>query len=453
MKSPLFIKSVSLLFLILILMVPLAMVQETINERASYQEQVRRDIAASWGGVQRLVGPLLVQSYETAVTEQVWDKNLEAYVDSTRYPTQRRVIFPDELAISGHADVTKRYRGIYGVPVYRSDLDVEAGFTVPGFPAGAMNPRQQLVVGVSDNRGFRAQPKLQWNGELLDVVPGTGSNLSNGVHAAIDAADAGSFRLNGEILLGGSGALQIAPLGGDTRIRLSSNWPHPGFGGGYLPEQHRISADGFEANWQASHFATTARESVQACIESGNCSLGDSQLVSVKLVDPVDVYALNDRSTKYGLLFLLVIFGVFLVYELLKGLRVHPVQYLLVGLGQALFFLLLLSLSEHLVFGLAYLCGAAACILLLSFYVSNVLGGWSAGLRFGGLLAIIYAALYVILQSEDYALLLGSTLLFALLAIAMFLTRKIDWYALNRPNANGNDKRNWQQRAGSDTTS
>lgn len=456
MKYPLFWKFGTLFLLMLLLMIPLAMVQSTNHDRSMYQSEVRQDIAASWGGVQRLVGPFIVQTWHEPVESKVWDKNLEAYVQETSWPVQRRVVFPENLDVQGKVMVEQRYRGIYTVPVYRADMTVDANFDIPAMPANARNPHNQLVIAISDTRGFRAQPVLTWLGEPLPVTPGTNIAMPNGVHAVVPANAIGLHALRAQLALGGSSELSIAPLGGDTRIALESNWPHPGFKGGYLPENRDISAAGFTADWQTSHFATTVRPSVSDCVSSANCGLDDAELISLALMDPIDVYVLNDRSTKYGVLFLLVVFGIFVIYELLKRMRIHPVQYLLVGLGQALFFLLLLSLSEHIAFGLAYLAGAAACILLLSFYVSRVLDGWRAGWRFGSLLSVVYGSLYVILQSEDYALLLGSILLFILLAAAMFLTRNIDWYAIGRTSSDSNgdaDERKWQKRVGQEETS
>lgn len=305
---------------------------------------------------------------------------------------------------------------------------------VPLAPDGARNIVNRMVIGVGDTRGFRQQPLLRLDEKPLDVLPGTETAMRNGVHAVL-TVEPGHYPVSAELVLGGTGSFSVAPIGGNTIMQFSSNWPHPRFSGGYLPEKSDIGAAGFQADWQTSLYATTAREVAESCARHGDCSFAETQLMTVELADPVNIYLLNERSTKYGMLFVLVVFGVFLVFEVLKRLRVHPVQYGMVGLGQALFFLLLLSLSEHAAFGLAYLAGASACVLLLTFYVSYVLRGLGRGITFGLLLAGIYSALYVILQSEDYALLLGSLLLFGLLAAAMYLTRNIDWYAISRRDA------------------
>lgn len=422
-------KGMSLALLIVVLMIPLALVSATIEERAAFRQEAEQDIAKSWGGTQRLVGPMLVQQYEIHVIEEVWDETQKLHVEKAGWQERVALHFPETLDIRGDVRVEQRYRGIHVVPVYRADLAMTATIEVPEPPAGARNIVNRLVIGVSDARGFREQPVLRLDDATLAALPGTGTEMRNGVHAVLDAKP-GRHSVSVAFSLGGTSRLSVAPIGGSTGMYLASNWPHPRFSGGYLPENSEVGEAGFQADWRTSLYATTARDAAEACVKSGNCGFQDTQLISIGLADPVNIYLLNERSTKYGILFILVVFGVFLVFEVLKRLRIHPVQYGMVGLGQAMFFLLLLSLSEHVAFGLAYLAGAAACVLLLTFYVSHVLNGPGRGIGFGMLLAGIYGALFVILQSEDYALLLGSLLLFGLLAAAMYLTRHVDWYAM-----------------------
>lgn len=432
MKNSLLVKGAALFVIVLLLLISLAMVRDAISERAAYQAEVSRDIAHHWGESQTVIGPLLLQRYEVQVKSEVWDKNLEAYVEKSDWEVRRSLTFPQQLVVDGNIVVEQRYRGIYTVPVYRGDISLAGTLRIPDAPVGARNVENSLLLGVSDIRGFRRQPVILWQGEPLEVVPGADA-LPGGVHARLAESATGPHEVNIELSLAGSNHLQVAPIGDDTQVSLASNWPHPGFGGGYLPEQREISDTGFTAHWQTSHYATTIRDALNACVSGDECALHQGHMIAVALPEPVNVYLLNERSTKYGLLFILIVFGVFLVYELLKGLRIHPVQYGLVGLGLAMFFLLLLSLSEHLAFGLAYFIGAVACVVLLSLYVSYVLGAWTRAFGFGAMLSAVYGALYIILQSEDRALLLGSLLLFALLAAAMLLTRNIDWYSVGVP--------------------
>lgn len=435
MKHPLIIRLIVLGLLTLLLCIPILMVRGTIHERAGYRAEAVADIARSWGGRQSVTGPTLIQTWHSMETVRAWDPNLKTYVDKEERRSHRRVSFPDDLAITGDLVVEQRYRGIFLVPVYRTELTVSGDFSVPALPEDAREPSHRLILAVEDPRGLRAQPELTWNERALTVEPGTGTGLGGGVHAELERLAAGNHAFTARLALGGTEALALAPVGGSTRIELASNWPHPRFSGGYLPETREIDPQGFTASWRTTRYAATARETLQSCLYQEHCALGPLQQVRVEILDPVNVYALNDRSTKYALLFIVVVFGVFFVYEALKQLRIHPVQYVLVGLGQALFFLLLLSLSEHVAFGWAYLAGAGLSVALLTFYVSYVLGSMRRAAGFATLLAGIYGALYVMLQSEDYALLLGSMLLLLILASAMYLTRNLDWYAADQGRA------------------
>jgi len=415
--------------LVLLLWIPLAMVGDLVGERARYQAEARADIARSWGGRQQIIGPVLVQTWQTAETVEVWDAERKTHVRREQRRDHRAVTFPGTLQADGAVMVERRYRGIHAVPVYVADLTLTGELTIPALPDGALEPQQTLVLAVADTRGLREAPALTWAGEDGALEPGTAGLLGSGVSLDLGGAEPGSRAFSARLLLGGSAGLDVAPLADSTVVTLASSWPHPRFTGGYLPETREVSAAGFEAVWRTSRYAATARASVERCVGGGQCALPLAELVSLELADPVDVYALNDRSTKYGALFVLVVFGVFFVYEALESLRIHPVQYALVGLAQALFFLLLLSLSEHVDFMVAYLLGAGACLGLLTFYVSYVLGGLRRAAGFAAVLATIYAALYVMLRSEDHALLLGSVLLLVVLGAAMVLTRRLDWYA------------------------
>jgi inner membrane protein len=257
--------------------------------------------------------------------------------------------------------------------------------------------------------------------------------LGSGVHATLpgaapsDAAARIDFEL--ELPLQGTGELRIAPIGDESRLHIASDWPHPSFIGDFLPVERKIGARGFEARWQTSLFATNMVEIVQACAKSSDCRLKAPQL-GVSIVDPVDQYLKTERAIKYALLFIALTFaGVFLC-EILGRMTVHTMHYGLVGLTLALFFLLLLSTSEHIGFGWAYGLSAAASVGLLSTYIGSILRSRRHGLAFFAALTALYAMLYALLGAEDYALLMGSMLLFALLGGFMMATRRVDWSRL-----------------------
>jgi len=256
---------------------------------------------------------------------------------------------------------------------------------------------------------------------------GNGSNR-HGASARIDDINAlfgrnAKFSVNLELV--GTDSLNVVPLGRDNTATLNSPWPHPSFGGRFLPTERSVDQRGFNATWHISALATNARES---WLKPGSDAEMDS--FNISLIDPVDVYVMSDRAGKYAGLFIAITLGGFLLFELLRSLPLHALQYLMIGAALLIFFLLLLSLSEHIGFGGAYLAASTACVLQVGFYSAHLLrSAWLAG-TFSAGLGALYAALYVILLSEQNALLMGSLLLFALLAAVMVGTRKVDWHAL-----------------------
>jgi inner membrane protein len=292
-----------------------------------------------------------------------------------------------------------------------------------------------LVVAVSDVRGLKAAPAFRVGDVSTAFAPGAlDSGIKSGLHAPLGSY--ASFKRGGipafdlALELNGTGRLQIAPLGESSELRLASSWPHPSFIGGYAPDQREVRGDGFSARWQVSHLATGGLDSWLESARNDKL-LANPRLPGVSLVEPVSAYSLSFRATEYGFLFVLLTFALFGLIELAWGTRLHPVQYGFAGLALATFFLLLIALSEHVSFGLAYLAAASACIGLLVFYLRHPLGNALRTAMVGGLFCGLYAALYVLLKSEDHALLLGALLVFFALAVVMVATRKLDWAALS----------------------
>lgn len=226
--------------------------------------------------------------------------------------------------------------------------------------------------------------------------------------------------------------LGFLPLGRDTHLKLASAWPHPSFEGRFLPVSREITDAGFTANWETSFLASNMEQHFTDCLERQNCTEFAGNLLTTAFIQPVDIYLQGERSLKYAILFVGLTFLAFFLFEILKSLKIHPIQYGLVGAALALFYLLLLSLSEHIAFPLAYVSASAACVSMLGFYVSFVLGNVRRGLGFGGALAGLYGALYVLIRSEDHALLMGTLLLTAVLLVVMIITRKVNWYQVSR---------------------
>jgi inner membrane protein len=432
MRYPLLGKVAGLVAVVLALMAALDRVSGIVRERQARMQEAQASVAESLAAPQRLAGPMLQRRCEEAWTGIVGEGKERRTVDERREFILAAT--PKSLDIDATAVLEPRYRGIFRVNGYA----LKAKLTAQWPDLAALKPRAEhansrlsceapvLLVAVGDARGLRSV-MLRMQGEPIDVLPGTPrKRLAQGFQAQLPAALVESpapIKAELQLELVGTGSLAIAPVGDNTHVLLASDWPHPSFDGRFLPNEREVGPQGFKARWQLSALATSAPRDL----------LGDAERVEsfgVAFIDPVNPYVLSDRATKYGLLFVLLTFvGVGLV-EVLRRLRVHPIQYLLVGCALAVFFLLLVSLTEHIAFGGAYLAASGACTLLLAFYGRFVLGGLRAGALFGAALAALYGALYLLLQLEQTALVLGSLLLFAVLAAVMAATRRLDWYAL-----------------------
>jgi len=418
-------KLLALAVMALVLIVALAGIASKVDERRATRDAAVASIASQYAESQQVTGPLLwLQCSETRKQETV---------DCSR------LIRPDQLDGTGGLAVSERYRGIYKARLYLASLRMDAGFKSVD---PELKPNQTLkaaywVFGVSDPRGLKRVEIRDQHGKLLAPRPGTsGSPISRGFHIALPLEQLGQpHRLVADIELAGSGRFDWVPLAENNDFRLRSAWAHPSFSGLYLPDTREISAKGFDAHWRINAFATDGDKVLEKTarpLEYGSEETWFSHTLGVSLVDPVDAYVQTDRATRYGFLFVLLTLGGFFLFELLKRRTLHPLQYLLIGFAAVVFFLLLLALSEHTGFLLAYLIAAAACTLMIALYGRTLLDSWKAsvvlGLGYGGL----FGGLYLLLASEDHALLLGASLTFVVLAVTMYLTRRLDWADLGR---------------------
>jgi inner membrane protein len=428
--------------LILLLLVPLLMIGGLIQERQQLRDGVLEDIARSSSGSQQLTGPVLVVDYRKTV--RVWktnEKTNKRYQENTE--VEGRLFFlPEHFELNGQAQTELRARGIYEARLFHADSHISGYFAVPeqygikeDFADYQFDP-PFLAVGISDIRGIENALKLQLNGQTLDFAPGTYvSWLDEGVHAMLpplDVKKVTQLDFGFDLRLQGTGQLEVVPVGKTSKVQLGANWPHPSFIGNYLPTEREVTDRGFSATWQTSFFSTNLEQAMDRCVTSQKCGDFHGRSFGVSFIDPVDQYLKSDRAIKYALLFIGLTFAGFFLFEVLKSLAVHPVQYALVGVALAFFYLLLLSLSEHLGFALAYLLSASGCVVLIGFYVSHVLHSAGKGTGFALALAALYGLLYGLLSAEDYALLMGSLLLFGLLGVFMVLTRKLDWYGIGQ---------------------
>lgn len=424
--------------LILVLMIPLAMVRSLIFERQGRFYQAGREIASTWGGSQTLGGPVLTVPYRWLAKD---DKG--KLVPCRSYAR----FLPDVLNVEGRIDPERRHRGIFETVVYTADLNVSGSFRRPDFAALKLEQgtgievlwqEAYLAVGIPDMRGVRAKVDLDWGGQELPLAPGgveeglwkTGLKTDAEVPGLAAGKESQVYAFRFQLGLNGSSELRLLPFGEQTTFHLISQWDAPKFVGNLLPATRRVSATGFESNWQVNAYGRSypqrwSASQAEAVAQEPEITASS---VGVELLIPVDAYQKTERSTKYGILFLVLTFLTFFLFEVFNPLRLHPVQYLLVGAGLCLFYLLLLSISEHFAFGLAYLIAASPTVLLIGGYAAAVLRGRLRALVMTLVLGALYGYLYVLLQLEDYALLLGSLGLFAILALVMFLTRRIDWY-------------------------
>ncbi len=419
-------------FLVLLLQIPITKIRGMIREREQTRSGAVREVTDKWGGNQSIAGPTVVVPYVKRWTEP--DK------DGKPQPRSQVVyatFLPETLKIAGTIESEVRYRGIFAVPVYRMSLDINGRFSRPDFGDWAIEPndilwdRAYLAVRIADARAITQQAALSWNDDELAFLPSTGEFGGNqpGIHVKLKGhLTGGSVDFSFPLALNGSVGAFFAPFGRETEVTLCSNWNAPSFQGAWLPTNRAVTSDGFEATWNIPFLG---RNYSQSWRSSSNPEKAISEsLFGVKMISPVDHYRMSHRSVKYQFLFLVLTFAVLWLFEIRVETRIHSVQYLFVGAGMCLFYLLELSLAEHLGFVAAYTVASVAITVLVTSYSAAVLKSIKRALVVGGVVTLLYAYLYTLLTIQDYALLVGTIGLFFVLATTMFLTRKVDWYSL-----------------------
>ncbi|MBL8513910.1 MAG: cell envelope integrity protein CreD [Betaproteobacteria bacterium] len=437
MQKQLALRIATLLLLILLLMIPLSMIQGLVSVRQQNQSGVEQTIAASLAGEQRIGGPILVVPYVERETEISTD---ERGRETRRVHERPRQVFfvPEEVTFDVNAATEERYKGLYKALVYRSQAKVAVRFHVPAHLGLAANPanitpgQAWLAWAVSDVRGLSASPHIAWDGKEISSAPGSRFDpVGEGFHTPVGVLDISRdsrHEVTGMIQVAGTRNLAWVPVGKMNRVTLTSSWPHPNFGGSFLPVTREVGAHGFTARWEVSHLASKNVSLLMNGLTHQESQRRQLESFDVCFIEPVNIYLLAERATKYAILFIALTFGGFFLFETLRPLRLHPLQYGLVGMALALFFLLLLSLSEHISFGWAYAVAAVSAIALITYYLSHALKNTRAAAGFGVKLVVLYGVLYALLLSEDNALVMGSILLFMVLAVVMVVTRRVDWY-------------------------
>ncbi|MCP3620741.1 cell envelope integrity protein CreD [Klebsiella pneumoniae] len=431
LKSPLFWKITTLIGCIVLLSLPLMMVRELSNERADYRSEVVDAIEQSTSGSQKLAGPLIAIPITETLTRMENQKEV-SYQRSWVY-----YWLPESLAVAGKQTVESRRVGIYSGQVWHNALQIKASFDPLRLAAlrktNIVLGQPRLVVSVGDARGIGAIHAPEVNGNVLSVEPGLGiSGDGAGIHMPMPALaeDNKPLEIAFSLDLNGTGEFSLVPLGRNSELQLTSNWPHPGFLGSFLPTQREVSAAGYRAHWQSSWFANDMGSYFKDDMEIPWSRL---PAFSADVMSLADQYQLTDRATKYAILLIGLTFMAFFVFESLTRRPLHPMQYLLVGLSLVLFYLVLLALSEHIGFTAAWLAASLSGAVMNGIYLQAVLRGWRNSLLFVAALLLLDGVMWFLLHSEDSALLLGTGVLALALSVLMFLTRRVDWYALSLP--------------------
>lgn len=415
------------------LLVPLTMVHATVSERASRRDEAVREVSATWGAPQTVGGPILTVPY------------VLTWVDGHGKPqqaTHRLSVLPATLQVKGHVVPDRRRRGIFDVVVYHATLEVSGQFQRADPESLRITPGQidwgqaRLSIGLSDPKGLTSRGTLTWNGKPVALTAHVADSglVTSGIQAP--AAGIGDIPVGGSIpfafslQMNGTRAIRFLPVAQEMTVDLTSEWPHPSFTGAPLPQTRTTGDVGFTAHWAVTDLgrAYPQQWTSQGLDRSDLASRAEASAFGVILLQPVDIYQQAERAVKYAVLFIVLTFLVFFLWEVFQATLLHPVQYLLVGVALCLFYLLLVSLSEHIGFDTAYVISAVAATLLIGGYSRAVLKGTRQAASVVLSLASLYGFLYLLLRLEDYALVTGSVGMFLMLAFVMFVTRRMNWY-------------------------
>ena len=407
----------------LLLLIPAQWVKSLIKEREQRGSEVLAEISSRWGNEQKVAGPWLTLPYK------VYSEDEGKHIVTIH----RLHVLPTELDIETKLLPEERHRGIFKVIVYQASVNITGRFEKPDISSFGLNPgdilwdKAYLTMGITDMRGIRNDVELDWQGTSPAIIPGIQDDdlVKSGFHCYVPVENGlpDPVTFTTHLDLNGTKTFRTFPLGRKTHVDMQSKWPDPGFTGAFLPADSQIGENGFTASWMI----TQLNRNYPQIWSDSHYSISDSDF-GVELINPVGHYQQSYRSVKYALMFIGLTFLLFMLVEILNRKRLHPVQYVLTGIALIIFYSLLVSLSEHLGFSLAYLISSVAVILLISYYIHSSLGSFKYALFTGGVLSALYIFLYIILRMQDYALLFGSVGLFVVLGLFMVLTRKINWY-------------------------
>ena len=432
-KNNLYFKIGGIVLIALLLLIPTGMIKSIIYEREQTQREAIDEVSEKWGGAQTLQGPVLTIPYTRYVKEIDKATGKESLVQIT----ERLHVLPSKLDIQASVKPDRRHRGVYEIVVYNSALHVSGAFTKLDFKDLEAKGHSfkfneaTLNAGIDDLRGIEKQIELNWEGKKLPFNPGVSNQdiFYSGINSkvSISPTDDNLYRFSFDIELKGSQQLYFTPVGKETDVVLNSDWQTPKFDGAFLPDQHKTDKAGFKAHWNILNLNRNYPQSWTG----SSYKLRDSSFgVDLKL--PVDNYQKSHRSIHYAILFIGLTFLVFFFIEIFQSSGIHPIQYILVGIALVVFYTLLLSISEHIRFNYAFILSALATVALISLYVRAILRSLKMSLFIAGLLSMLYIFIFVIIQLEDLALLIGSIGVFIILGLVMYFSRKIDWYNIGQ---------------------
>jgi len=440
LQSPLRHRSLGLKFLlvgaiVLLLGIPISLISYLSWERQNRAEIAVNEVSQIYGGEQVLRGPYLVLPYTVQLS--AWTMEDGRRVNREEIRQDHLIISAADLTYDIEQTVEMRHRSIYEIPVYNAGVSIQGNFEIP--ETGEYLPENsnvdwdsaQLVFAVSDLRAINNTfgVRIDETGEVLNFEPGTAFDAPGwrGVHANLDNISPGAqLSVTSVLSLTGASAFRLTASGRETHASLSSDWPHPGFHGGFLPGDRDISETGYQAEWDVPYLARSVPAIWQA--SQNQFQTLDQQAFGVRLITPADGYQQVGRSLKYALFFIGFVMLMFFLIETNSKARIHPAQYILAGMAQVIFYLLLLAISEHAAVGLAFFLAAGATVTLTGFYAVMSFANRALGVSVFAAMGVVYAMQYALILMEDYALLIGSALAFGGLAATMLMTRQIDWY-------------------------
>jgi inner membrane protein len=409
------------------------MVQDLIRERKNRQDNAFREVSSSWANEQKITGPVITIPYKHFEKVQSSDKKTYQLIETIDYAH----FFPETLIIESDISPKERYRGIYTVIVYNSQLHISGEFPHPDFSKLDIDEKNVLwdnayiSVGITDVRGIQEQISMKWENDSLVFNPGLENTdlyttgISSDIAFSHKNTQNNSYSYSLNIDCNGSSRLSFIPIGKTTQVSLQAKWGTPKFDGAFLPDSRKITQDSVYADWQVLHVNRAYPQQITGSYHTN--SINQSEF-GITLKIPVDHYQKSMRSAKYAALFITLTFLIFFLIQVLKSIRIHPIQYIIVGLALCIFYTLLIALSEHIPFGWSYLIASGSIIGLIGMYTYFMFNNARITALFLLLLTILYGFIFIIIQLEDYALLMGSIGLFIVLGTVMYLSRKIDWY-------------------------